>query len=67
MLTLFASYLEAHNIIRNITGVGEGKGPLISIHDGFIGLSEWAGFLEGADRLGLDCKFSSALLLPRLR
>lgn len=28
------SYLETHNMVRNITGVGEGKGPYISFHDG---------------------------------
>lgn len=41
-------------MIRGITGVGEGNGPLISIHDGFMGIDKWAGFLAGADRLGLD-------------
>lgn len=49
-----AFYLEAYSMIRNITGVGEGNGPLISIHDGFMGLDRWNGFLEGADRIGLD-------------
>jgi len=49
-----AFYLEAYNMIRGITGVGEGNGPLISIHDGFMGIDKWAGFLAGADRLGLD-------------
>ena len=28
------SYLEAHRIIRNITGVGAGHGPYISIQGG---------------------------------
>ena len=41
-------------MIRGITGVGEGNGPYISIHDGFRGLPMWAGFLTGADRLTLD-------------
>ncbi|KAK7471944.1 hypothetical protein VKT23_000050 [Stygiomarasmius scandens] len=47
-------YLEAYNIIRGITGIGEGKGPYISIHDGFAGLGAWSNFLRGADRFILD-------------
>ncbi|KAJ7134035.1 glycoside hydrolase family 5 protein [Mycena crocata] len=47
-------YLEAHRMIREITGLGAGKGPYISIHDGFGGVSSWAGFLEGSDRIILD-------------
>lgn len=49
-----AFYLQAYNMIRGITGVGEGKGPYMTIHDGFIGLNAWAGFLNGGDRIGLD-------------
>jgi aryl-phospho-beta-D-glucosidase BglC (GH1 family) len=45
---------EAYSIIRNITGIGEGKGAYIAIHDGFNGISNWAGFMPGADRLVLD-------------
>ena len=41
-------------MIRGITGIGAGNGPYISIHDGFRGLEEWAGFLTGADRLTID-------------
>lgn len=41
-------------MIRGITGYGEGKGPYIAIHDGFQGLSTWAGFLPGSDRIALD-------------
>lgn len=41
-------------MIRGITGVGEGKGPFISIHDGFQSLSSWADFMTGADRIALD-------------
>jgi glucan 1,3-beta-glucosidase len=48
------SYVEAYTMIREITGVGEGKGPFISIHDGFQGLKNWAGFMKGADRVALD-------------
>ncbi|KAG9312258.1 glycoside hydrolase family 5 protein [Chiua virens] len=51
-LTTF--YLRAYDMIRNITGVGEGKGPYIAIHDGFQGVGSWAGFLQGSDRIILD-------------
>ncbi|KAK7017753.1 glycoside hydrolase family 5 protein [Favolaschia claudopus] len=47
-----AFYLEAHNMMRSITGIG--KGPYISMHDGFMGLSKWEGFLPGADRMVID-------------
>ncbi|KAI6101447.1 glycoside hydrolase family 5 protein [Pisolithus croceorrhizus] len=49
-----AFYLRAHDMIRNITGYGEGNGPYISIHDGFEGLSTWTGFLQGSDRIMID-------------
>ncbi|KAH9833448.1 glycoside hydrolase superfamily [Rhodofomes roseus] len=52
VLTTF--YLNAHWMVRNITGVGEGNGPYIAIHDGFMGTAYWAGFLEGSDRIILD-------------
>ncbi|KAG5641224.1 hypothetical protein DXG03_005699 [Asterophora parasitica] len=51
---LTSFYLEAHNLIRNITGTGAGNGPYISIHDGFAGVSSWADFLPGSDRIILD-------------
>ncbi|KAF7378328.1 Glycoside hydrolase family 5 protein [Mycena sanguinolenta] len=51
---LSAFYLQSHSLIRNITGLGAGNGPFISIHDGFDGLPPWAGFLEGSDRIILD-------------
>ncbi|TFY57321.1 hypothetical protein EVG20_g8595 [Dentipellis fragilis] len=47
-------YLQAHNMIRSITGTGAGNGPYITVHDGFIGVSNWAGFLPGSDRIILD-------------
>ncbi|KAI0042651.1 glycoside hydrolase family 5 protein, partial [Auriscalpium vulgare] len=47
-------YLRAHDMIRNITGYGEGNGPYIAIHDGFLGVSKWADFLPGSDRVVLD-------------
>ncbi|KAJ3565745.1 hypothetical protein NP233_g7440 [Leucocoprinus birnbaumii] len=52
--TLSSFYLEAHDMIRNITGVGEGNGPWISIHDGFQGISAWSDFMRGSDRIALD-------------
>ncbi|KAG8761027.1 hypothetical protein FRC14_000136 [Serendipita sp. 396] len=52
--TVQAFYLEAYKQIRSITGIGEGKGPMISIHDGFLAFTEWNTFLTGADRLSLD-------------
>jgi glucan 1,3-beta-glucosidase len=48
------SYLETHDMIRNITGIGSGHGPYISIHDGFTGLSPWADYMPGSDRMILD-------------
>jgi len=41
-------------MIRNITGYGEGNGPYIAVHDGFVGVSQWADFLPGSDRIVLD-------------
>lgn len=47
-------YLEAHNLIRNITGLGAGHGPYIAMHSAFNGAGDWVGFLKGADRMILD-------------
>ncbi|OCF39284.1 glucan 1,3-beta-glucosidase [Kwoniella heveanensis CBS 569] len=47
-------YHEAHNIIREITGVGAGNGPHLSVHDGFLGVSNWYGFMPNLDRVDLD-------------
>ncbi|KAG8844941.1 hypothetical protein FRB96_002776 [Tulasnella sp. 330] len=47
-------YLHMHDILRNITGYGEGNGPYLSIHDGFVALSSWTDFLPGRDRVALD-------------
>ncbi|KAG8955546.1 hypothetical protein FRC03_011098 [Tulasnella sp. 419] len=46
--------MKAHDLIREITGFGEGNGPIISIHDGFTGIDPWAGKYAGSDRLALD-------------
>ncbi|KZP01260.1 glycoside hydrolase family 5 protein [Calocera viscosa TUFC12733] len=51
---LQAFYLEAHDMMRNISGYGEGNGPFISIHDGFAGMQAWYGYLTGSDRIALD-------------
>ncbi|KAI0633647.1 glycoside hydrolase [Trametes polyzona] len=47
-------YLQVYEMVREITGTGEGNGPIISFHDGFDALKNWAGFLPGADRIALD-------------
>ena len=47
------SYVEAHNMIRSITGTGAGKGPVMVIHDGFRSLTSYVGLLAGGDRIGL--------------
>ncbi|KAJ6515629.1 glycoside hydrolase family 5 protein [Mycena sanguinolenta] len=52
--SLTSFYLDAHTMIRGITGYGEGNGPYIAIHDGFLSLASWAGFLQGSDRIILD-------------
>lgn len=41
-------------MIRGMTGAGAGKGPIVVVHEGFVGPKQWEGFLSGADRLGLD-------------
>lgn len=51
---MFDSNYETYKTVRDITGVGEGKGPFISFHDGFTAISSWAGYLTGADRIALD-------------
>lgn len=47
-------YLQAYTNVREASGIGEGKGPFVSFHDGFLGLEQWAGFLPNADRTALD-------------
>jgi glucan 1,3-beta-glucosidase len=50
-------YYEAYQIMRNITGYGAGKGPFMILHDGFVGLDTWEGYLTGADRIGLESHY----------
>ena len=45
---------EAYRIIRDITGIGAGNGPFLSVHDSFVPVSNWYNFIPGADRLALD-------------
>ncbi|KAK7449688.1 hypothetical protein VKT23_013161 [Stygiomarasmius scandens] len=51
---LSAYYLQAYDIVRKASGIGEGKGPIVNFHDGFFGRTNWAGFLPNADRISLD-------------
>ncbi|KAI7816604.1 glycoside hydrolase superfamily [Gamsiella multidivaricata] len=44
-------YKDAFAEMRDITGAG--KGPWAVLHDGFLGLNQWEGFMHGADRLAL--------------
>ena len=46
--------MQAYDIVRTASGVGEGQGPFISFHDGFMGLSGWAGYFDQSDRTSLD-------------
>lgn len=52
--TLRSFYVEAHRLIREIGGFGEGNGPYVVVHDSFQGLEGFAGFMQGADRFGGD-------------
>ncbi|KAJ2922815.1 hypothetical protein H1R20_g14280, partial [Candolleomyces eurysporus] len=52
--TLRSFYLEAHRMMREISGFGEGNGPYMVVHDSFQGLAGLAGFTDGADRIGGD-------------
>ncbi|KAG9044880.1 hypothetical protein FS837_007377 [Tulasnella sp. UAMH 9824] len=47
-------YVHMHDVLRNVTGLGEGNGPYLSIHDGFQNLANWADFMPGKDRFALD-------------
>ena len=46
--------MQAYNTVRAASGTGEGNGPWIVMHDAFLGLTNWAGFLPNADRMQLD-------------
>ena len=48
------SYKAVYDTVREASGLGEGKGPVISYHEGFQGLDHYTGFLTNADRIALD-------------
>ncbi|TRM68758.1 glycoside hydrolase family 5 protein [Schizophyllum amplum] len=53
--TLNSFFFQSYSEIRNdITGVGEGHGPYVVIHDGFGSTGAWVGTFDGADRMILD-------------
>ncbi|KZS99132.1 glycoside hydrolase [Sistotremastrum niveocremeum HHB9708] len=47
-------YLEAYNIVRKASGTGQGKGPYVSIHDGFLSPGNWVDVFPNADRMAID-------------
>ncbi|SNX87453.1 related to EXG1 - exo-beta-1,3-glucanase (I/II), major isoform [Melanopsichium pennsylvanicum] len=47
-------YSQLYTTLRAISGTGAGNGPYITIHDGFLPLSNWQGFLSGGDRIAWD-------------
>ncbi|PSR94059.1 hypothetical protein PHLCEN_2v4487 [Hermanssonia centrifuga] len=47
-------YMQAYDIVRTASGTGEGNGPFISFHEGFMGLSNWVGYFTNSDRTSLD-------------
>jgi glucan 1,3-beta-glucosidase len=48
------SYKAVYDTVREVTGLGEGNGPVISFHEGFQGLTHYSGFMQNADRIALD-------------
>ena len=46
--------MQAYDLVRTASGTGEGNGPMISLHDGFMSLPNWVGYFPQADRVGLD-------------
>ncbi|KAJ2912465.1 hypothetical protein MD484_g7948, partial [Candolleomyces efflorescens] len=46
--------LRAYDIIRSVTGFGEGNGPYIAVQDGLQNLGRWDGILPGGDRVIMD-------------
>ncbi|BGP44003.1 hypothetical protein JCM10450v2_008219 [Rhodotorula kratochvilovae] len=52
-------YVQIYDMMRSIGGTGEGNGPWITFHDGFINFGNMSvggfeGFLNGWDRVALD-------------
>lgn len=63
---LATSYIKVHDMIRGITGTGEGNGPYIAISDGFEGVGAWQdqNIMAGADRVILDTHLYFAFNKP---
>ena len=51
---LLTSYKAVYDAVREASGLGEGKGPVISYHEGFQGLDHYSEFMANADRIALD-------------
>ncbi|PCH38152.1 glycoside hydrolase family 5 protein [Wolfiporia cocos MD-104 SS10] len=47
-------YVQAYEYVRLASGIGAGNGPYVLYHDGFFDLSQWVGFMTGADRIAID-------------
>nr|XP_019009605.1 exo-beta-1,3-glucanase [Kwoniella pini CBS 10737]OCF48386.1 exo-beta-1,3-glucanase [Kwoniella pini CBS 10737] len=47
-------YYQAYQTVRGVSGYGAGNGPILLMHEGFLGVANWTGFLNGADRIGMD-------------
>ncbi|KAJ7907081.1 hypothetical protein B0H13DRAFT_2503494 [Mycena leptocephala] len=62
-IRVIVDYLQAHNMIRGITGYSAGYGPFISIRVDFQGTASWAGFLLESDRIILDNTYMGSCLL----
>lgn len=58
------SYFSVHETMRGITGIGEGNGPYMVVHDGFQGLNTWYGLLPGSDRIAMG-KLPCTMARPR--
>jgi hypothetical protein len=61
LIPFFCSYYEAYSMLRRITGIGKGRGPIVVIHEGFEGIAAFKNFMRGADRLALDRKLVHGL------
>ncbi|CAK5270365.1 unnamed protein product [Mycena citricolor] len=52
---LSSFYYEAYKEVRLASGFGQGNGPMVSLHNGFLyPLSKFSGMFDGADRVSLD-------------
>ncbi|CAE7172298.1 unnamed protein product [Rhizoctonia solani] len=63
MDALTSFYLEMHDMMRQLTGPG--KGPWISLHDGFdVASVTDTGFMPGADRLAISSHLYFSFAVP---